>query len=83
MVDVTSIPPTPVELDAIEAKRRQNTLAARRSRRRKLEHQKELETAVDGERKQKDAWKNRAIAFETLLRSHGIQIPVELEGGIE
>ena len=75
--DLLSAPPTNNELSAIEAKRRQNTLAARRSRKRKLEHQRELECIIDNERAEKDAWKQRALAFEAILNSNGIRIPPE------
>ena len=75
--DLLAAPPTTNELSAIEAKRRQNTLAARRSRKRKLEHQRELECIIDGERAEKDAWKQRALAFEAILNSNGIRIPPE------
>ena len=75
--DLLAAPPTNAELSAIEAKRRQNTLAARRSRKRKLEHQRELETTIDNERAEKDAWKQRALAFEAMLNSNGIRIPPE------
>jgi len=75
--DILAAPPTVNELSAIEAKRRQNTLAARRSRKRKLEHQRELETVIDNERAEKDAWKQRALAFEAILNSNGIRIPPE------
>jgi hypothetical protein len=75
--DLMAAPPSTVELSAIEAKRRQNTLAARRSRKRKLEHQRELETVIDNERAEKDAWKQRALAFEAILNSNGIRIPPE------
>jgi hypothetical protein len=75
--DLLAAPPTTNELSAIEAKRRQNTLAARRSRKRKLEHQRELETVIEGERAEKDAWKQRALAFEAILNSNGIRIPPE------
>lgn len=70
-------PPSTAELTAIEAKRRQNTLAARRSRKRKLEHQRDLETTIENERAEKDAWKQRALAFEAILNSNGICIPLE------
>lgn len=63
------------DLSAIEAKRRQNTLAARRSRKRKLEYQRELEVAVEKEKDEKDMWKRKAQTFEALLRSHGVQVP--------
>jgi len=66
------------ELDAIAAKRLQNTLAARRSRKRKLEYQLELETALDHERAEKEQWRARAVTLEALLTSHGIQVPTAL-----
>jgi len=75
--DLLAAPPTTNEMSAIEAKRRQNTLAARRSRKRKLEHQRDLETTIDNERAEKDAWKQRALAFEAILNSNGIRIPPE------
>ncbi|GBE83241.1 hypothetical protein SCP_0502880 [Sparassis crispa] len=65
----------PSDMDAIEAKRRQNTLAARRSRKRKLEYQRELEMGMEQEREEKEMWKARAQMFEALLRSHGLDIP--------
>jgi len=63
------------ELDALAAKRLQNTLAARRSRRRKLEHQLELETNLDREKQLKEQWRSRALTLEALLMSHGIPVP--------
>jgi len=75
--DLLAAPPTANELSAIEAKRRQNTLAARRSRKRKLEHQRDLESTIENERAEKDAWKQRALAFEAILNSNGIRIPPE------
>ena len=75
--DLLAAPPSTNELSAIEAKRRQNTLAARRSRKRKLEHQREMECVIDNERAEKDAWKQRALAFEAILNSNGIRIPPE------
>lgn len=65
----------PADLDAIEAKRRQNTLAARRSRKRKLEYQRELEASVDRLSDEKEQWKRRAEALEAVLRSHGLEPP--------
>ena len=75
--DILAAPPTVAELSAIETKRRQNTLAARRSRKRKLEYQRELESAMENERAEKDAWKQRALALEAILNSNGICIPAE------
>jgi len=71
--DVAS--PTVSEEDAIKAKRLQNTLAARRSRKRKLEYQRELEDAIEAERKEKEAWRARALILEALLRDKGHEVP--------
>ncbi|EIN12890.1 hypothetical protein PUNSTDRAFT_38965, partial [Punctularia strigosozonata HHB-11173 SS5] len=53
------------DLSAIEAKRRQNTLAARRSRRRKAEYQQALERSVEH-------WKGRALLYESMLEQRGV-----------
>jgi hypothetical protein len=66
------------DLDVIAAKRLQNTLAARRSRKRKLEYQRELETALDLERAEKEQWKARAVTLEALLMSHRVPVPPAL-----
>jgi len=66
------------ELDAVAAKRLQNTLAARRSRRRKLEHQLEMETNLEREKQLKEQWRSRAMTLEALLLSHGIPVPPDL-----
>jgi hypothetical protein len=65
--DLTA-PPNESEQDAIEAKRRQNTLAARRSRKRKLEYQNNLESAVEH-------WKARALLLEDMLQERGVEVP--------
>ena len=65
----------PGDLEAIEAKRRQNTLAARRSRKRKLEYQRELEMSVEREKEEKEMWRQRAMLFKALLESHGHEVP--------
>jgi hypothetical protein len=64
-----------VDMDAIETKRRQNTLAARRSRKRKLEYQRELEATVEKEKEEKDQWRTRALFYKALLESHGHDAP--------
>jgi hypothetical protein len=63
------------DLDSVAAKRLQNTLAARRSRKRKLEHQLELEINLEHEKQQKEQWRSRAMTLEALLLSHGIPVP--------
>jgi len=67
--------PTVSEEDAITTKRLQNTLAARRSRKRKLEYQRELEDAIEVERKEKETWRARALILEALLRDKGHDVP--------
>jgi hypothetical protein len=67
--------PTVSEEDAIKTKRLQNTLAARRSRKRKLEYQRELEDAIEAERKEKETWRSRALILEALLRDKGHEVP--------
>jgi len=67
--------PTVSEEDAIKTKRLQNTLAARRSRKRKLEYQRELEEAIEAERKEKEVWRARALVLEALLRDKGHEVP--------
>lgn len=70
--EVITLPPNPTEQELIEAKRRQNTIAARRSRKRKLEYQRELEDTVEALREEKDVWKTRALTCHALLKSHGL-----------
>lgn len=64
--------PNATEREQIEWKRRQNTLAARKSRKRKLQHQQELEDSVKALTTEKEVWKTRALTFRQLLVSHGI-----------
>jgi len=75
LVDDADGRPTPTEAEAIEAKRRQNTLAARRSRKRKLEYQKQLEDRAEGMRQEMELWKSRAIMLQAQLASQGINVP--------
>ncbi|EIW74645.1 hypothetical protein CONPUDRAFT_85789 [Coniophora puteana RWD-64-598 SS2] len=70
-----SMKPTMTEQEQIEAKRRQNTIAARRSRRRKLEYQRELEDNVEHYKRDSEQWKSRALMYQALLRSHNIEAP--------
>jgi len=67
--------PTASEEEAIKAKRLQNTLAARRSRKRKLEYQRELEDAIEAERADKEVWKTHAFVLEALLTEKGFPVP--------
>ncbi|KAF8581023.1 hypothetical protein K439DRAFT_1355176 [Ramaria rubella] len=58
--------------EAIEAKRRQNTLAARRSRQRKLENIRTLEDTVERITQDRDMWMARAYDAEAKLRANGL-----------
>jgi len=71
--------PTGTEADAIAAKRRQNTLAARRSRKRKLEYQRDLEEALEAERTGKELWRGRAMFYEAHMQALGVQVPYYAE----
>lgn len=77
--DPSTLPPTMSEADAIAAKRRQNTIAARKSRKRKLEYQKHLEEVMDREQKEKELWKNRALMCQRQLQSLGCNITFDDE----
>ena len=70
-----TVGPTLSEEDAIKTKRLQNTLAARRSRKRKLEYQRELEDAIEAERMDKEMWRAHALILEALLRDKGHEVP--------
>ena len=69
------LPPNPTEQDLIEQKRRQNTVAARRSRKRKLEQLQRLQGSRDEERAFKEVWTERALVLLKLVRSMGVNYP--------
>jgi hypothetical protein len=69
------LPPNPTEKDLIEQKRRQNTVAARRSRKRKLEHVQLLETSLEKERQEKERWRERAYLLSSMLVGLHQQVP--------
>ena len=73
-LDEYVLPPNPTEKDLIEQKRRQNTVAARRSRKRKLEHLQLLETSLEKERQEKEQWRERAYMLSSILS--GLNHPV-------
>ncbi|KXN85019.1 Cross-pathway control protein 1 [Leucoagaricus sp. SymC.cos] len=64
--------PNASELEQIEWKRRQNTLAARKSRKRKLQHQQELETRVQALTQEREMWRQRALMLQGMLQANGI-----------
>lgn len=63
------------EKEQIEWKRRQNTLAARKSRKRKLEYQQNLENTIAHLTKENQMYKTQAEIMRHLLQSHGIALP--------
>jgi Basic region leucine zipper len=69
------LPPNASESEQIEWMRRRNTIAARKSRKRKLQYRLELEAAVERMTSEKETWKVRAIAQQEMLRQHGVELP--------
>jgi len=67
--------PNPTERELIEYKRRQNTVAARRSRKRKLEYQQHLEEQVKSLQEEGVRWKERVAICQEMMKSHGIVPP--------
>ncbi|KAG9025480.1 hypothetical protein FRB95_010114 [Tulasnella sp. JGI-2019a] len=59
-------------LDHVEASRKRNTLAARKSRQRKLEHVRGLEELVERLQAENDALRSRVEVCETRLRDAGL-----------
>ncbi|KAJ7666074.1 hypothetical protein DFH06DRAFT_1185859 [Mycena polygramma] len=70
--ELGTLSPTASEEEQIEYKRRQNTLAARKSRKRKLEHQQALEDQVCALKGDVERWKTRALLAEDMIRANGI-----------
>lgn len=69
------LPPNPTEKDLIEQKRRQNTVAARRSRKRKLEHLQLLESSLEKERQAKEQWRERTRMLQSMLINLNQPVP--------
>lgn len=66
------LPPNATEKETIEYKRRQNTVAARRSRKRKLQYQQDLEQKVERLQRESDVWRTRATLCQNMLIQHGV-----------
>jgi len=67
--------PTATDIERIQWKRRQNTLAARKSRKRKQEHLAYLEKTVERLMAERETWKVRALTYQAMLKNSGIQVP--------
>ncbi|KIK55144.1 hypothetical protein GYMLUDRAFT_48095, partial [Collybiopsis luxurians FD-317 M1] len=74
--------PDATELEKIEYKRRQNSIAARRSRRRKLEYTRVLQLRVDELKMELEQWKTRAETLQEILRSHSIDFRFDGDEGV-
>ncbi|KAJ7211271.1 hypothetical protein GGX14DRAFT_534643 [Mycena pura] len=75
--ELAPLSPTASEQEAIEHKRRQNTLAARKSRKRKLEHQHMLEQEVETLQADRNRWRTRALLGQEMLKANGIVLPFD------
>ncbi|KAL0060656.1 hypothetical protein AAF712_012533 [Marasmius tenuissimus] len=75
--DLPPLHPDATEKEQIEYKRRQNTLAARKSRKRKLEYQQGLETENDALKREVEAWKCRCELLSGMLKGAGINVDVQ------
>ncbi|KIY65935.1 hypothetical protein CYLTODRAFT_437641 [Cylindrobasidium torrendii FP15055 ss-10] len=75
--ELTEEPPAAnaTDQEKIEYKRRQNTLAARRSRKRKMQYTNNLQETVERLMIEKEVWKTRALTLRQLLQSHGVACP--------
>ncbi|KAJ7572904.1 hypothetical protein C8J56DRAFT_806004, partial [Mycena floridula] len=65
---------TEKEKEKIEWKRRQNTLAARRSRKKKLEYQRQLEDEAQRLKLADQKYKTQAETMRQIFSSHGIAL---------
>ncbi|KAK7040786.1 hypothetical protein VNI00_009692 [Paramarasmius palmivorus] len=78
--ELEALPPNATEKQQIEYRRRQNTLAARRSRKRKLLYQQELEETVERLQTAVETWKAKVELFRGILIGKGIAIDSLPEG---
>ena len=69
------LPENATEQEKIDWRRRQNTLAARKSRKRKQDQMQQLQDDVQRLSKEKDVWRERALMMKQLLISHGLPSP--------
>ena len=75
--DLPPLHPDATEKEQIEYKRRQNTLAARKSRKRKLEYQQGLEGENDALKREVEVWKCRCELLSGMLKGAGINVDVQ------
>ncbi|KAG7095221.1 hypothetical protein E1B28_005996 [Marasmius oreades] len=75
--DLPPLKPDATEMEQIEYKRRQNTLAARKSRKRKLEYQQGIEDENEQLKNQVEAWKTRCEVLSGMLKGAGIHVDLQ------
>ncbi|KAJ7095977.1 hypothetical protein B0H15DRAFT_774444 [Mycena belliarum] len=75
--ELAALSPTASEAERIEHKRRQNTIAARRSRKRKLAHKLDLEGTVADLQADVARWRERALMAQDMLRVQGVTFSFE------
>jgi hypothetical protein len=63
------------KISQADFKRIQNTLAARKSRKRKLQYQMDLEDKVELLEKSRDQWRERTKMLSGMLKAKGIDVP--------
>ncbi|KAJ4467032.1 hypothetical protein J3R30DRAFT_2088629 [Lentinula aciculospora] len=73
--DDEPLPPNASERERSEWKKRRNTKAARRSRKRKMIYTERLEANVEKLRLEKEMWRTRALTLRQLLKSHNLPCP--------
>ncbi|KAF8811002.1 hypothetical protein BYT27DRAFT_7185115 [Phlegmacium glaucopus] len=66
-LDDDILPPYPTEKDLIEQKRRQDTVAARRRLKHKLEYLQQFEKELEQARQEKEQWRQRALILWSLF----------------
>lgn len=69
------LPEDATEQEKIDWRRRQNTLAARKSRKRKQDQMQQLQDDVQRLSREKEVWRERALMLKQLLISHGLPSP--------
>ncbi|KAL0581427.1 hypothetical protein V5O48_000581 [Marasmius crinis-equi] len=75
--ELPPLKPDATEVEQIEYKRRQNTLAARKSRKRKLEYQQGIEVENSELKREVEVWKTRCELLSGMLKGAGINVDVQ------
>ncbi|KAF9260140.1 hypothetical protein L218DRAFT_816682, partial [Marasmius fiardii PR-910] len=73
--ELTELPPNASDQQKIEHQRYRNTLAARRSRKRKELYQQELEQRVEQLTMEVEKWRTRAEMLRRIVEGQGMNVP--------